>query len=196
MELAEGTQKLAALRAISPAIEVANYRFQDLHGEVSLLELFSNKNKLLIIHNMGQACRYCTLWADGFNGIVSHLEAATAVVLVSKDTPETQRRFANSRQWRFRMASHGGGAYIREQSVAAGNEFNVPGVVCYERDGDRILKKNSANFGPGDLFCPFWHLLALTGIPQGEFTPQFSYWARPEKMDDGGANLEEWSPST
>ena len=39
-----------------------------------------------------------------------------SVVLVSKDSPEVQRKFANSRGWRFRLASHGGGAYMKEQT--------------------------------------------------------------------------------
>ena len=79
-------------------------RFETLDGERSLLDLFAGRDKLLAIHNMGQGCRYCTLWADGINPFLPHLEAAMSVVLLSKDPPETQRRFANSRGWRFRTA--------------------------------------------------------------------------------------------
>tara|TARA_B100001123_G_C14814729_1_gene829773 strand:+ start:144 stop:287 length:144 start_codon:yes stop_codon:yes gene_type:complete len=46
---------------------------------------------------MGQGYRYCTLWADGFNGFLSHLEDAMSVVLISKDDPKKQRKFANER---------------------------------------------------------------------------------------------------
>jgi predicted dithiol-disulfide oxidoreductase (DUF899 family) len=66
---------------------------------------------------MGQGCRYCTLWADGFNGFVQHIESTISMVLVSKDPPILQRKFANSRGWKFRLASHGGDEYIQEQSV-------------------------------------------------------------------------------
>ena len=45
-----------------------------------------------------------------------------SVVLLSKESPEVQRRFANSRGWRFRLASHSGGDYIREQTVVAGQD--------------------------------------------------------------------------
>jgi predicted dithiol-disulfide oxidoreductase (DUF899 family) len=110
------------------------------------------------------------------------------VVLVSKDPPEVQRQFANSRGWRFRLASHGGGEYISEQSVAEGSA-NMPGAVVYERDGDRIIRKNRAVFGPGDLYCSMWNLLGLAGLSEQEWTPQFNYWRRPEQLDDGGANL-------
>ena len=182
------TTRLQALRKAYQGQEIKNYRFDTLNGEVSLLDLFGDNDRLLVIHNMGQGCRYCTLWADGFNGFLPHLESALSVVLVSKDPPEVQRQFANSRGWRFRLASHGGGEYISEQSVAEGSA-NMPGAVVYERDGDRIIRKNRAVFGPGDLYCSMWNLLGLAGLSEQEWTPQFNYWRRPEQLDDGGANL-------
>lgn len=184
-EIFELTQKLEKLRKENKPAAVKNYSFTDLAGEVSLLELFGDKDKLLVIHNMGQGCRYCTLWADGLNGLLPHLEDQFSVVLVSKDTPEVQRKFANSRGWRYRMASHGGGSYIQEQSVAPGKD-NMPGIVFYERSGNSISKKNSSVFGPGDLFCPQWHILSLAGIGLEDWNPQYNYWQRPQKMDDGG----------
>ncbi len=187
-QIMELTTELAKLRRANEGEEVPNYRFDTLEGEKSLLDLFGDRDRLLLIHNMGQGCRWCTLWADGFNGILAHLEAAMSVVLVSKDDPETQRRFAGSRGWKYRLASHGGGDYIKEQTVMDG-AGNMPGAVVYQRDGDRILRKNDCIFGPGDIYCSLWHLLGMGGILESEFTPQFSYWQRPKKMDDGGANL-------
>lgn len=182
------TQKLEKLRKDSKPVKVENYKLQDLNGEISLLELFAGKDKLFAIHNMGQGCRWCTLWADGINPFLPHFEEQFSLVLMSKDKPQIQRQFANSRGWRFRMASHGGGAYMQEQSVIK-DGGNMPGIVLYERKGDEIFRKNASVFGPGDVFCSFWHFLSLAGVGSEEFTPQFSYWRRPEKMDDGGANL-------
>lgn len=177
------------LRADNPRTPVKNYPFKNQFGEVTLLDLFGDKDKLIVVHNMGQGCRYCTTWADGFNGFVPHLEDRMALVLVSKDDPNSQRRFANSRGWRFRMASHGGESdYIREQTVVAGQD-NMPGIVAYERKGNEIFRKNSSVFGPGDQFCSLWPILSLAGFNEENWTPQFSYWKRPEKMDDGGKNL-------
>lgn len=187
-EISEKIARLNELRKAARPVAVKNYTFQTLDGSVSLSDLFVGRNKLIAIHNMGQACRYCTLWADGFNGLLPHLENAFAVVLVSKDSPETQRLFTNARGWRFRMASHGGGDYIKEQSVIPG-QGNMPGIVCYERKGDQILKLNSATFGPGDLFCAMWPILGLAGIGEEEWTAQYSYWKRPQKMEDGGLNI-------
>ena len=187
-QIYELTNRLHALQKGHSAGTVPNYRFATQHGEATLLDLFGDQDTLMLIHNMGQGCRWCTVWADGFNGFLPHLESAMSVVLVSKDAPDVQRRFANSRGWRFRLASHGGGDYIREQSAQAGVN-NMPGVVVYERSGDVISRRNSAVFGPGDLYCSLWHLLALAGLGEPEFTPQFNYWRRPEKLDDGGENV-------
>jgi predicted dithiol-disulfide oxidoreductase (DUF899 family) len=187
-QLYELTTRLNELRKTSAGATVPDYTFSTLDGEVTLLELFGDHDRLLLIHNMGQGCRYCTLWADGLNGFLPHLESVMPVVLVSKDAPDLQRTFANSRNWRFRLASHGGGDYIEEQSVSAGDN-NTPGVVVYERDGDRITRKNAAEFGPGDLFCSIWNLLAMAGIGVSDWTPQYRYWQRPESMDDGGENI-------
>jgi len=189
-QLYELTIKLNELRKTHSGDEVENYTFSTLDGNVTLLDLFGDSDRLLMIHNMGQGCRYCTLWADGFNGFLPHLESVMAVVLVSKDPPDVQRTFANSRNWRFRLASHGGGQYIQEQTVMQG-ENNTPGAVVYEREGSRIRRKNAAVFGPGDLYCSIWNLLGMAGLSATEWTPQYNYWRRPRKMDDGGANLND-----
>ena len=98
-QIFELTTQLNALRKAEHGDAVPNYTFATQAGETSLLELFGDHDTLLAIHNMGQGCRYCTLWADGFNGFLPHLESAMSVVLLSRDAPELQRQFANSRGW-------------------------------------------------------------------------------------------------
>ncbi len=187
-QIYELTLKLHELQKSNSGEVVENYVFDTQAGQTNLLELFGEHERLLAIHNMGQACRYCTLWADGLNGFLPHLESAMAVVLVSKDSPDLQRTFANSRGWRFRLASHGGGDYAREQTVQEG-AINMPGAVVYERKGDDIVRKNAVVFGPGDLYCSVWNLLALAGLSEDGWTPQYSYWRRPDVLEDGGENL-------
>lgn len=188
MKIMELTAELRQLQRDLPGEEVKDYEFDTVDGSRSLSELFAGKNKLLLIHNMGQACRYCTLWGDGINPYVSHLETAMSVVMVSKDAPDVQRNFANSRQWRMRMASHGGGEYMTDQ-VAANGMGNMPGAVVYEQVDGKIYRKASTYFGPSDLYCSQWHFLGLAGIDIGDWTPQYSYWQRPQEMEDGGENL-------
>lgn len=47
--------------------------------------------------------------AGGFNGILALLESATSVVLMSGDSTQVRRDFANSCDWRFRLASRDSG---------------------------------------------------------------------------------------
>ncbi len=187
-EIFELNQKLEKARQDTPPVPVKNYSFKNMDGAVNLLDLFGDKEILFAIHNMGQGCRYCTTWADGINGFLTHLESQYSVVLLSKDSPELQRQFANSRGWRYRMASHAGTEYMKDQSVSA-DGGNSPGLVCYIRKGEQIFKKNFSAFGPGDQFCSMWSIISLAGIDPETFTPQYSYWKRPSQLDDGGENL-------
>ena len=90
------------------------------------------------------------------------------------------------------------GVYVEEISTLPASvaqvETAIPAFIGYtekaEKKGDKIFKKNITAFGPGDLFCSFWNILSLAGQNPETFTPQFSYWKRPEKMDDGGQNLQ------
>jgi predicted dithiol-disulfide oxidoreductase (DUF899 family) len=189
-ELMEKAKKLAALRRAEPQVEIPDYALEILTGATRLSALFGEHDTLLAIHNMGQGCRYCTLWADGFNGILPHLEDTMAVVLMSKDDPATQRRLAQDRGWRFRMVSHGAGPYKTQQCEAPSAGYQ-PGAVIYERREGKIFRRARTGFGPGDLYSPIWHLLALAGVGFDDWTPQFHYWRRPQQMEDGGANLKD-----
>lgn len=68
---------------------------------------------------------------------------------------------------------------------------NMPGAVVYERDGETILRRSACVFGPGDLYCSAWNLLGLAGLTEADWMPQFSYWKRPAKLEDGGENIIE-----
>lgn len=189
-EIGELTTKLKKLQIdnSSEDVPVPNYTFETEFGTVTLSDLFGNKDKLYVIHNMGDACRYCTIWADGINGFLPHLETAMSVVLVSKNDPDKQRIFANSRGWRFNIASHRNCEYAKDHTTM-GDFGNVPGAAVYVRKGDQIFKKNTCMFGPGDLYCAMWQIFALAGIKEDEWTPQFRYWSRPDKMEDGGQGV-------
>ena len=189
-EIGELTTKLKQLQIDNEGADapVPNYTFETEFGNVSLRDLFGNKDTLLVIHNMGDGCRYCTIWADGINGFLPHLETAMSVVLVSKNDPDTQRTFANSRSWRFNIASHRNCDYA-EDHTTLGEYGNVPGAAVYVRKGDQIFKKNACMFGPGDVYCAMWHIFALAGIKEDNWTPQFRYWSRPDKMEDGGQGV-------
>ena len=82
-EIATLAVKLAELRKAEPDQDIQDYAFTTDGPDCNLSDLFGEHERLLMIHNMGQGCRYCTLWADGINGILPHLETAMSVVPVS-----------------------------------------------------------------------------------------------------------------
>lgn len=175
LEIREDIRALQA--GIEPA-EVEDYRFATSAGPVHLSELFGDHDDLFVIHNMGAGCVYCTLWADGFNGVIDHLESRAAFVVSSPDAPDAQREFAEGRGWRFRMVSHGETTFADDMGyfTAAGDYPGYhPGVSVFRKDGDRVLRVSDTSFGPDDDFCAVWHLFNL--LPQGAdgWEPKYNY---------------------
>ncbi len=74
---------------------------------------------------------------------------------------------------------------------AMGDHANFPGAAVFERRGVKIARRGRTFFDPGDLYAPVWHFLALAGVEQTDWTPQFHYWRQPEQLDDGGGNVAE-----
>lgn len=161
--IGELQQRSAELRAARPREPVADFELVASSGEgVRLSDLFGDKADLFLVHNMGAACSYCSLWADGFAGLLPHLERRAAFVLVSPDPPERQRKIAAERSWRFRMASAQGTSLFEDLGFVDGDGNPMPGVSTLHRGADGSIERvQRAEFGPGDQFCAAWHLLDL-----------------------------------
>jgi hypothetical protein len=43
--------------------KVADYKLNSTSGPIALSSLFGAHNGLLVVHNMGQSCFYCRMWA-------------------------------------------------------------------------------------------------------------------------------------
>jgi predicted dithiol-disulfide oxidoreductase (DUF899 family) len=83
----DASKQLETLRKEIPLQPLTKtYVFHTSDGERSLSDLFLGKKNLILIHNMGFGCHWCTAWADGINGVLAHLEAMTSIVLVSKES--------------------------------------------------------------------------------------------------------------
>ena len=174
-QIAELRQKMRAAQAEIEPEPVKDYAFRGANGAtVKLSELFGEKGTLFVVHNMGASCRYCTLWADGFNGVFEHLRSRAAFVVSSPDAPEKQQAFAASRGWRFPMVSTVGTTFAQDMGYWQDNRA-MPGVSVFKRAGDEILRVADTAFSPGDDFCGVWHFLDL--IPEGAtgWQPQYKY---------------------
>jgi predicted dithiol-disulfide oxidoreductase (DUF899 family) len=125
---------------------------------------------------MGQKCVYCTLWADGLNGLARHLEGRAAFVVSSPDDPATQGAFAASRGWTFRMVSVKGSSFARDMGFEPEAGKYWPGVSAFHKSEDgTITRTGSASFGPGDEFCAVWPLLELLKDGADGWKPKYRY---------------------
>ncbi len=154
---------------------VQDYQLADGSGPVRLSQLFGDKKELIVIHNMGASCAYCTLWADGYNGVAEHLANRAAFVVVSPDAPSAQKKFAARRGWRFRMASHQGGDFAEAMGYRSKSGGWLPGVSVFRRDGDRVLRVSDTALGPHDDFCSVWHLFDMLPDGASGWSPKFKY---------------------
>jgi predicted dithiol-disulfide oxidoreductase (DUF899 family) len=144
---------------------------------VKLSELFGDRQDLIVIHNMGRKCAYCTLWADGFAGVYKHLSSRCAFVLATPDEPVVAAAFAAARHWTFPIVSISASPFGREMGFQRENGGVLPGASAFSKGPDAKIVRTStaAEFGPGDNFCPVWHLLDLLKDGANGWEPKYHY---------------------
>ena len=173
--LVRDQEKLADLKRRQPLEHVADYHLAGPRGPVKLSALFGRKHDLIVIHNMGRSCRYCTMWADGFNGLLPHLADRAAFAVVSPDPVAVQRKFAASRGWKFPMYSGRDSAFTHDMGFLPKPDEPLPGVSTFRHERGKIYRVASAPFGPFDAFCATWPLFALLADGVGDWQPQYRY---------------------
>ena len=175
-KLADYRRQIAAIRekmretltTVEPQV-VKDYEFANADGQVRLSELFDGHEDLILIHNMGVSCSYCTLWADGYNGIHPHVVTRAGFVVSSPDRPGVQKKFAESRGWKFPMVSHAGSTFAADMGYVSASGGWMPGVSVFRREGDTIVRVSDTGFSPGDDFCALWHFFDLLPGGVGEW---------------------------
>lgn len=173
--IAELREKMRATLAESEPEEVRDYEFATPKGKRKLSDLFGDSHELFMIHNMGRKCPYCTLWADGFNGVYHHLADRASFVVSSPDTPAVQKEFAEERNWRFPMVSHEGTSFATDMGYGSEDSGWMPGISIFRRDGKRIVRLSDTGFHPLDDFSAVWHILDLLPEGAGGWSPKFKY---------------------
>lgn len=167
--------RLIEARRKRPREEVQDYTFKDSEGrEVRLSELFGDKDDLIVVHNMGTGCAYCTLWADGYIGIFPHLTDRAAFALSSPDTPDVQKRFAEKRNWPYRMISVAENSFAQDMGFYK-EEGYWPGISTFIRDGGKIYRVGKAHLGPNDDFCAVWPFFDLLEGGPKNWAPKYQY---------------------
>lgn len=176
-EIMKKKAELYSLKKSVPRFEVQDYQLRDRLGKpIKLSELFGDKQELILVHNMGASCPYCTLWADGFIGIYKHLENRAAFAVSTPDPYEAMDKFATSRGWNFTVVSTSGSTLKPDLGFQLSDGSYYPGVSTFLKDKDgRILHIAKAFFGPGDDFCALWYLFDMLAIDNPDWEPSFSY---------------------
>lgn len=151
--------------------QTKDYTFQN---NQRLSALFGKKNDLILIHNMGKSCPYCTMWADGFNGLLPHLQNRASFVVSSPDDPQTQKEFANARGWKFQMVSTMGTTFAKDMGFEK-DGMPQPGVSVFYKEGSKIIRTGKDSFGPGDVYCPTFPLFDMLKDGTGDWQAKFQY---------------------
>ena len=169
-------KRLVAARQKAVAMKVSDYTFTDHAGNaLKLSALFGKGRDLIVVHNMGTGCSYCTMWADGFNGVRQHLSDRAAFVVVSPDKPALQKKFAAGRGWKFPMLSSQGTTFFKDMGFEGEGGKPWPGVSAFRKERSGIRRTGTAPFGPGDEFCAVWHLFDLLKDGADGWGPKYKY---------------------
>lgn len=156
--------------------EVEDFPLYTTAGKkIHLSDLFGKHDELIVIQNMGRSCPYCTLWADGFNGVWEHLENRSGFALVSPDRPVDLKKFASSRGWKFKTLSSHNSEFKKYLGFQDSKGSPKPGVSTFYREKGRIYNIANDTFGPGDLYCNVWPLLDLLKKGANGWSPKYKY---------------------
>ena len=146
-ELTRRSDELARQRQELPWVRVDKaYRFETDEGSASLAGLFRGRSQLLVYHLMfgpeyNAACPSCSAIADGFNGIVVHLENHdVAMTAVSRAPLHKLQAFKRRMGWTFPWASSESSDFnfdfnvslTEEQQRAGGTEYNYQHVAAWQ----------------------------------------------------------------
>ncbi|WP_026621159.1 putative dithiol-disulfide oxidoreductase (DUF899 family) (plasmid) [Ensifer sp. WSM1721] len=138
-ELTRRSDELAEQRQALPWVRIdKQYRFETEEGSASLKDLFRGRSQLLVYHFMfgpdyTAGCPSCSSIADGFNGIVVHLENHDVAFSAVSRAPLTKlEAFKQRMGWTFPWASSFGSDFNHDFSVwftedeqrAGGIEYN------------------------------------------------------------------------
>jgi len=173
IEVMNAKQKLRdAIEGFEPE-PVEDWELRGLNGcAVNLSRLFGDKSELLVIHNMGRGCNYCSLWGDAMTGIAPHLMQRCGFVLCSNDAPEVIKAFREVRGWDFPCVSGQDTGFAQAMGYADEEGNPHPGVSAFHKKPDgSIVRTGHMPFGPGDDFCAVWPMLDLVKGGKGDWEP-------------------------
>ncbi len=180
-DVLEAKKRLAAAMKARPVEPIKDYTlaYAGTGAKVALSQLFGASRELLVVHNMGKRCPYCTLWADGFSSMYKHVANRAPFVLTTPDDPATAHAFATARGWTFPVVSHDGTTFAKDMGYKGEDgKYGAfePGISALWRGDDgQIVRTGTRAFGPGDDFCAIWPMMDLLKGGVGGWEPKYHY---------------------
>jgi predicted dithiol-disulfide oxidoreductase (DUF899 family) len=167
--------ELALRRQQLPWVRIdKDYRFETNEGSVSLPELFKGRSQLLVYHFMfgpdyTAGCTSCSAIADGFNGVVVHLENHdVAFSAISRAPLAKLQGFKQRMGWTFPWASSFGSDFNRDFSVWFTQEQQREGGIEYNFRREAPAPQPPAGQPVPDR--PVAKMAAMTGTDIGTYT--------------------------
>jgi predicted dithiol-disulfide oxidoreductase (DUF899 family) len=178
------------------------YHFDGPDGRESLADLFDGRRQLVVYHFMFHpddktGCPHCSLRADGFAGIIPHLNQRDVTMVVVSRAPLTKLMEYRQRMgWAFKWVSSGGSdfnfdyqaSFTPEEMAAKRAMYNyaLRDPQAREREGHSIFYRDAS----GDVFHTYscydrgndklnlhYHYLDL--VPKGrDESGRGPYWVR------------------
>jgi predicted dithiol-disulfide oxidoreductase (DUF899 family) len=151
------------------------YVFETEDGKKTLVELFDGRSQLLVYHLMfgptyEAACPGCTALADGFDGVVPHLNARNITLIALSRAPiEKLTAYKQRMGWKFPYVSSYGTDFSFDVDFAATDEMMKSGELA------KLVAE------PGD-FLEQWAKDVGTDLEQG--LREFPGW-NVFKLEDG-----------
>jgi predicted dithiol-disulfide oxidoreductase (DUF899 family) len=155
-ELTRRSDALALRRQQLPWVRVEkDYGFGTDNGPATLKDLFGGRSQLLIYHFMfgpdyAAGCPSCSSIADGYNGVVPHLENHdVAFWTVSRAPLAKLDAFKKRMGWSFRWASSGGSDFNADFAVFFTEDQQRDGGIEYNwrREPAMAIAKAEPNAG-------------------------------------------------
>ena len=177
-EISAKKEELAQLLAENRQEPINDYTFLGANNiPVQLSDFFGDKDELVVVFYMGYQCKYCTLWADGYNGLFEHLNDRASFIVVSHETPLFQQELRKERKWKFPMYSRAENTFAEDLGFTKTEEKNrpLPGIATFLKKEGEIYLHHRTYFGPGDNFCIQWDIINI--LPKGlnNWFPEYYY---------------------
>jgi len=178
-ELTHRSDAVAQQRQQLPWVRIdKEYRFDTPQGSVTLADLFKGRSQLLIYHFMygpdfKAGCPSCSSIADGFNGIVVHLENHdVAFSAVSRAPIDKLMAFRERMGWSFDWASSFNSDFNSDFNVWFSEEQQREGGIEYNYRREPPANNTQQNTleWRGDSDTPVGLMAGMTGTDIATFT--------------------------